>query len=114
MSKAKLLFDLMMYVNSRASFTAQDFAHEFGISVRMAHRYLTEIEVMGVPLYTEQGLGGGYRILKNRLFPPVLFDENEAMAIFLPFRYVDIIRRCRSMRLSLRPRANCCTAFPAI
>lgn len=86
MSKAKLLFDLMMYVNSRASFTAQDVAHEFGISVRTAHRYLTEIEEMGVPLYTEQGRGGGYRILKNRMLPPILFDENEAMAIFFAFQ----------------------------
>ena len=86
MSKAKLLFDLIVYVNSRASFTAQDVAHEFGISVRTAHRYLAEIEEMGVPLYTEQGRGGGYRTLKNRVLPPVLFDENEAMAIFFAFQ----------------------------
>ena len=42
MSKTKLLFDLIMYVNSRRSFTAEDVAHEFHFSIRTAHRYLAE------------------------------------------------------------------------
>ncbi|GGF93625.1 helix-turn-helix transcriptional regulator [Paenibacillus aceti] len=86
LSKTKLLFDLIMYVNSRRSFTAQEVADEFGVSVRTAHRYLLEISEMGVPIYTEQGRNGGYRTLKNRVLPPVLFDENEALSIFFAFR----------------------------
>jgi len=86
MSKTKLLFDLIIYVNSRRSFTAQEVADEFGVSVRTAHRYLMEISEMGVPIYTEQGRNGGYRTLKNRVLPPVLFDENEVLSIFFAFR----------------------------
>lgn len=86
MSKTKLLFDLIMYVNSRRSFTAQEVADEFGVSVRTTHRYLMEISEMGVPIYTEQGRNGGYRTLKTRVLPPVLFDENEALSIFFAFR----------------------------
>ncbi|MEK4358593.1 YafY family protein [Paenibacillus sp. FSL M7-1455] len=86
MSKTKLLFDLIMYVNSKRHFTAQDVAHEFGVSVRTAHRYLMEISELGVPVYTEQGRNGGYRTLNNRVLPPVSFDENEALAIFFAFR----------------------------
>ncbi|GAA0386660.1 YafY family protein [Paenibacillus motobuensis] len=86
MSKTKLLFDLIMYVNSRRSFTAQEVADEFGVSVRTAHRYLMEISEMGVPIYTEQGRNGGYRTLKTRVLPPVLFDENEVLSIFFAFR----------------------------
>lgn len=86
MSKTKLLFDLIMYANSKRNFTAQDVADEFGVSVRTAHRYLMEIEALGVPIYTEQGRNGGYRTLKNRVLPPVSFDENEALAIFFAFR----------------------------
>lgn len=58
MSKAKQLMDVMMYVNAKRNFTAQEVADEFGVSVRTAHRYLTEISDMGVPLYTEQGRHG--------------------------------------------------------
>lgn len=86
MSKAKLLFDLILYVNTKRSFTAQDVAYEFKVSVRTAHRYLTELSEMGVPLYTEPGRGGGYRVLENRTLPPILFNENEAFSIFFAFQ----------------------------
>lgn len=86
MSKAKLLFDLIMYVNAKRNFTAQDVAHEFGISVRTVHRYLIELSEMGIPLYTEPGRNGGYRMLDNRSLPPIIFNENEAFAIFFAFQ----------------------------
>jgi len=86
MSKAKLLFNLIMYVNSKRSFTAADVAHEFNISIRTAHRYLMELSEMGIPLYTEPGRNGGYRILSNRVLPPIFFNENEAFSIFFAFQ----------------------------
>lgn len=86
MSKAKLLFDLIRYVNTKQNFTAQDVAHEFKLSLRTAHRYLMELGEMGIPIYTEQGRNGGYRTLKNRILPPILFDEDEAFAIFFAFQ----------------------------
>ncbi len=86
MSKAKRIFDLIMYVNTKRNFTAQDVAYEFNISVRTAHRYLMEISELGVPIYTEQGRNGGYRTLENRVLPPITFDENEATAIFFAFQ----------------------------
>lgn len=86
MAKAKLLFDLIMYVNTKRNFTAQDVAYEFNISIRTAHRYLMELSEMGVPLYTEPGRNGGYRLLNNRILPPVIFDENEAFSIFFAFQ----------------------------
>ncbi|GIP36600.1 DNA-binding transcriptional regulator [Paenibacillus sp. J2TS4] len=86
MSKAKVLFDLIMYVNAKRHFTARDVANEFAISVRTAHRYLMDLSEMGVPLYTEPGRGGGYRILNNRVLPPIILDENEAFAIFFAFQ----------------------------
>ncbi|RAL21993.1 DNA-binding transcriptional regulator [Thermoflavimicrobium daqui] len=84
-SKAKLLFELIMYVNARRQFTARDVAYEFNISLRTVHRYLSELGEMGVPLYTEPGRNGGYRVLDNRVLPPILFSESEAFSIFFAF-----------------------------
>lgn len=86
MSKTKLLFDLILYVNAKGSFTAVDVANEFHVSVRTAHRYLMDLSEMGVPLYTEPGRNGGYRMLDNRALPPIIFNENEAFAIFFAFQ----------------------------
>lgn len=87
MSKANRIFDLIMYVNSKKNFTAQDVAYKFNISVRTTHRYLIKISELGVPIYTEQGRNGGYHTLENRILPPIIFDENEALGIFLHFNH---------------------------
>jgi len=92
MSKATFLFKLMAYVNAKKVFTAQEVADEFDISIRTAHRYLAELSEMGVPLYTEQGRNGGYRILNNRMLPPVMFNENEAFSIFFAFQALQFYR----------------------
>lgn len=86
MSKTEKLFDLINYVNTKRKFTANDVAEEFGISLRTAHRYLLELDHMGVPLYTEQGRNGGYRTLQGRMLPPIIFNEDEALAIFFAFQ----------------------------
>lgn len=86
MSKTKNLFDLILYVNAKRYFTAEDVANEFHISIRTAHRYLMDLSEMGVPLYAEPGRNGGYRILNNRVLPPICFSENEAFAIFFAFQ----------------------------
>lgn len=86
MSKIQKLFDIMLYVNTKRRFTANDVAQEFNISVRTAHRYLSELDSMGIPLYTEPGRNGGYRVLSGRVLPPVIFTEDEALAIFFAFQ----------------------------
>lgn len=92
MSKSKVLFDLIMCVNAKRCFTAQNVADEFDISLRTAHRYLLEISEMGVPLYTEPGRNGGYRVLNNRVLPPIAFEEDEAFAIFFAFQSLKYYR----------------------
>lgn len=76
----------MSFINTKRKFTAQDVADEFKVSVRTAHRYLLELSGMGVLLYTEPGRNGGYRLLDNRTLPPIIFNENEALAIFFAFQ----------------------------
>ncbi|SMG57487.1 helix-turn-helix transcriptional regulator [Paenibacillus aquistagni] len=82
MSKSTRLIDIWMYINRKSAFTAQELADEFGVSVRTIQRYLNELSSMGVPLYTEQGRYGGYRMLNNRALPPIVFTEEEAISIF--------------------------------
>lgn len=86
MSKTQKLFDLIAYVNTKKQFTAKEVANDFGISIRTAHRYLLELDSMGIPLYTETGRNGGYRVLSGRMLPPIIFSEDEALAIFFAFQ----------------------------
>ncbi|MFD0870956.1 helix-turn-helix transcriptional regulator [Paenibacillus residui] len=82
MSKAKRLMELIVEVNRKRRFTVKELANEFGVSTRTILRDLQELSELGVPLYSEVGPHGGYRILQERLLPPIAFTEREAAAVF--------------------------------
>ncbi|MFD0694764.1 helix-turn-helix transcriptional regulator [Paenibacillus sp. GCM10027628] len=86
MNKTQRLIQLMMAVNERIKFTVKEMADEFGVSERTMHRDLQELSELGMPLYTEFGPHGGYRLLKKRMLPPILFSEQEAVAMFFAFQ----------------------------
>ncbi len=82
MPKSQRLLELLMTVNRKRSFTVGELAREFGVSPRTMLRDLQELSEWGVPLYSEVGPHGGYRVLKERILPPIAFSEEEAVAIF--------------------------------
>jgi len=82
MPKSKRLMELMMTVNRKRKFTVRELAEEFGVSSRTILRDLQELSELGVPLYSEVGPHGGYRVLNERVLPPIAFTEGEAVAIF--------------------------------
>jgi len=82
MPKSKRLIELMMAVNRKRTFTVKELAREFGVSARTMLRDLQELSELGVPLYSEVGPHGGYRVLNERMLPPIAFTEEEAVAIF--------------------------------
>ncbi len=82
MHKAQRLIQLIMKVNERQKFTIQEMADECGVSRRTMIRDLMELSELGVPLYSEAGSKGGYRVLREKVLPPISFTEHEAMALF--------------------------------
>lgn len=89
MQKSQRLIQMIMLINARKSFTVNELANEFGLSSRTITRDLQELSELGVPLYSVQGRGGGYKLLQERLLPPEdkshfrLYEKAEV--IFLPF-----------------------------
>lgn len=82
MLKSQRLIQLIMRINAKKSFTVPELADEFGLSTRTITRDLQELSELGVPIYSVQGRGGGYRLLKERVLPPITFTESEAVAMF--------------------------------
>lgn len=80
--KTKKLFELMFYINAKRYFTAREVAEEFDMSVRTVQRYLLDLQELGVPLYAEKGKYGGYRVLNNRVLPPLFFSEEEGKMMY--------------------------------
>lgn len=82
MHKAQRLIQLIMLVNERRRFKIQELADECGVSRRTMIRDLMELSELGVPLYSEVGSKGGYRVLREKVLPPISFTEHEAIALF--------------------------------
>jgi predicted DNA-binding transcriptional regulator YafY len=87
--KSQRLFQMMMRINAKKSFTVKELADEFGLSSRTIMRDLQELSELGVPIYSIQGRGGGYKLLHQRLLPPISFTEGEAIAMFFACQSLD-------------------------
>ena len=101
MLKSQRLIRLMMVINAKKSFTVRELSDEFGLSPRTITRDLQELSEVGFPIYTVQGRGGGYRLLQERMLPPIAFSVNEAVAMFLHANRCSISVRFLLMKVRL-------------
>jgi predicted DNA-binding transcriptional regulator YafY len=54
--KSQRLFQMMMRINAKKSFTVKELADEFGLSSRTIMRDLQELSELGVPIYSIHAL----------------------------------------------------------
>jgi predicted DNA-binding transcriptional regulator YafY len=75
--------ELLIRVQTRPRFTAQELAEEFGVSRRTMLRDLGALSGMGVPLRSTPGPGGGYSLPRGgrRLSPSLTVDEALALIV---------------------------------
>lgn len=78
---ATRLFSLIMLLQTRPGWTAGELAEELNVSVRTVHRYMANLEEMGIPIYSERGRGGGFALLRGYKLPPLIFTAEEATVL---------------------------------
>lgn len=91
MKKYEYLNKLMIYVYHQDRFTLRDLMNEFSISKSTALRYIQALEDIGVPLYSEPGRYGGYKILDTYSIPPVTFTPQETYALFFSMKGMELL-----------------------
>ncbi|WP_091985329.1 helix-turn-helix transcriptional regulator [Pseudoalteromonas denitrificans] len=52
-----------------------------GLDRRTLRRYIVALEELGIPIMTERGRYGGYTLMPGFKLQPMMFNENEAMAL---------------------------------
>lgn len=91
MGQTERLMDLWLYIVKHREFTAGELAQKFSVSHRTIVRDLDQLSVIGVPLYTVQGKGGGYRVLDSINLPPISFSEDELNSILFAYYMLDLM-----------------------
>jgi predicted DNA-binding transcriptional regulator YafY len=75
------LFALIQLLQSRPVWTAAELATELDVSERTVHRYMKDLEEMGIPIYAERGRGGGFALMRGYTLPPLIFTPEEATVL---------------------------------
>ena len=68
-------------LQSRRQITGAELADRLEVDRRTVRRYISVLEELGIPVTTEQGRHGGYRLVAGFKLPPMMFTEEEALAV---------------------------------
>jgi predicted DNA-binding transcriptional regulator YafY len=60
-----------------------ELAEKLDVNVRTVRRYVTMLQDIGLPIEAERGRDGGYRLRPGFKLPPMMFNQQEALAIAL-------------------------------
>jgi len=60
-----------------------EIAERLEVDIRTARRYITMLEDLGIPVTADRGRDGGYRLMPGFKLPPLMLNEEEALALTL-------------------------------
>lgn len=81
MNRIDRLFGILLILQNQPRVRAQDLAERFEVSKRTIYRDITALSEMGVPIVSLPG--EGYELMEGFYLPPLIFTDDEAMALFL-------------------------------
>jgi predicted DNA-binding transcriptional regulator YafY len=70
-------------LQSRSSISGPELAARLEMDVRTVRRYIMHLQDVGIPVESNIGRHGGYRLRPGFKLPPLIFTEEEATAIML-------------------------------
>lgn len=82
------LLTVLDLLQARPSITASELAQRLEVNARSARRYITMLQDLGIPVEAERGRYGGYRLRPGFKLPPLMWTEEEALAVTLGLRTV--------------------------
>ncbi len=80
------LLRLLAMMSGRASWSADELAERLEITTRTLRRDVTRLRDIGYPIASTTGRYGGYELGAGGRLPPLLLDDNEAIAAFIALR----------------------------
>lgn len=70
-------------LQARPGMTADELGERLGVTERAARRYVGILREAGIPVESERGPHGGYRLGRGMRLPPVVFTQAEAFGLVM-------------------------------
>jgi predicted DNA-binding transcriptional regulator YafY len=86
MDTAERLLKLLSLLQARPHWTGQELAERLGVTPRTVRNDVERLRRLGYPVDASPGVGGGYRLGAGAALPPLLLDDEEAVAVAVGLR----------------------------
>src|SRR5947208_2385164 len=83
---AARLLRLLSILQARPEWTGPELAARLDVTVRTLRRDVSRLRDLGYPVRATRGITGGYRLAAGSTLPPLLLDDDEAVAVVLSLR----------------------------
>ncbi|MER6407048.1 YafY family protein [Streptomyces viridosporus] len=80
------LLRLLSLLQAHREWSGADLAERLGVSPRTVRRDVERLRGLGYPVDASPGTGGGYRLGAGAELPPLLLDDDEAVAVVVGLR----------------------------
>ncbi|MFI8524125.1 helix-turn-helix transcriptional regulator [Promicromonospora sukumoe] len=80
------LLSLLSLLQVRRDWPAEQLARRLGVTDRTVRRDVDRLRELGYPVRTSRGPDGGYRLEAGSDLPPLLFDDEQAVALAVALR----------------------------
>jgi predicted DNA-binding transcriptional regulator YafY len=80
------LLRLLSLFQGRRYWSGADLAHRLEVTSRTLRRDVDKLRTLGYPIHSSSGAEGGYQLGAGSTMPPLLLDDEEAVAVALGLR----------------------------
>lgn len=80
------LLRLLGLLQVRPEWAGAELADRLGVTVRTLRRDIQRLRDLDYPVHSVPGVAGGYRLGPGRALPPLLLDDDEAIAVVVSLR----------------------------
>ncbi|MGQ0849981.1 MAG: helix-turn-helix transcriptional regulator [Actinomycetota bacterium] len=80
------MLKLLSLLQARPNWTGDELASRLNVTSRTLRRDVTRLRGLGYPVEALSGPAGGYQLAPGGALPPLLFDDDEAVAVALSLR----------------------------
>jgi predicted DNA-binding transcriptional regulator YafY len=80
---ATRVLTVLELLQSRGRVSGAELAARLEVNTRTVRRYITMLQDLGIPVESERGRYGAYRLRPGFKLPPLMFSEDEALAVTL-------------------------------
>src|SRR5688572_19864892 len=77
------LLTVLELLQARPQMSGAELARRLEVDGRTVRRYVMTLQDMGIPIEAGHGRHGGYRLRPGYKLPPLMFTEQEALAVTL-------------------------------